>query len=174
MPTLIEEARTYIGKESAVEVACNPVEPSEARRYAQAIMDDDPIYRGDEDSLKRYGGPVAPLFFPTHMFRLALGEKDPLDQSKANPDFDGSSLSATQGLPEIAPIKHLAILNGGSETEFYRFARHGEKVRLKSRYANIVEKQSSSGSMIIVTIESDYIGDNDSVLCRVRRTYLRR
>ena len=58
------------------------------------------------------------------MFRRAFGEPDPLAQSAGNPDYDGSSVSTTQGLPEIEPLKKLSVLNAGTDVEFYRFARH--------------------------------------------------
>jgi hypothetical protein len=170
---LPEAAKRYIGMETAIEVACDPVEPGQVRRYAHATMDADPIY-AHADAEPLYGGAVAPLIFPTHTFRRAFDEADPLAQSAANPDYDGSSVTSTQGLPEIEPIKHLAILNGGASYEFYRYARHGETVKLRSRYADISEKQTSKGPMVLVIIESDYMSGDDELLCRVRRTYIRR
>ena len=170
---LPEAAKRYIGMETAVEMACDPVERGAVRRYAHAIMDSDPIY-AQPDAEQLYGGAVAPLIYPTHMIRRAFDEVDPLEQSAANPDYDGSSVSSTQGLPEIEPLKHLSILNGGASMEFFRYARHGETVKLRSRYADISEKQTSKGSMVLVIIESDYLAGNDELLCRVRRTYIRR
>ncbi len=170
---LPEDAKRYIGVETDVEIACDAVEAGAVRRYAHAIMDSDPIY-AEREAEPRYGGAVAPLLFPMHMFRRPYAQSDPLEQSAQNPDYDGSSVSTTQGLPEIEPIKHLSILNGGASVEFLRYARHGETVKLRSRYADIVEKQSSRGPMVIVTIESDYLAANDELLCRVRRTYIRR
>jgi N-terminal half of MaoC dehydratase len=170
---LPEAAKQYIGLETAVETACGPIESGAVRRYAHANMDSDPIY-AESDAEQRYGGAVAPLIYPTHMFRRAFTDPDPLAQSAANADYDGSSVSSTQGLPEIEPIKHLSILNGGASMEFFRYARHGEMVKLRSRYADISEKQSSKGPMVLVIIESDYLTGNDELLCRVRRTYIRR
>jgi N-terminal half of MaoC dehydratase len=172
VPLLTDDAKAYIGLQTDWEVACDTVEAGAVRRYAQSIMDDNPAYAGAGSP--RYGGAVAPLFFPTHMFRRDFGEPDPLDQGLKNPDFDGSSLSATQGLPEIAPLKKLSILNGGVDVEFFRHARHGETVKLRSRYLDISEKQSSKGAMVIVVIESDYTSGDGELLCRIRRTYLRR
>jgi hypothetical protein len=174
MSILPEAAKQYVGLETEVELACDVVECGAVRRYAQAIMDEDPVFAGGGVALQRFGAAVAPLLFPTHMFRRGFGEPDPLKEGETNPDFDGSGLSSTQGLPAIEPLKHLAILNGGSDIEFYRHAHHGEQVRLRSRYASISEKQSSKGPMVIVIIESDYLNGDDELLCRVRRTYIRR
>ncbi len=174
MSLLTDEVKSYVGVETEMELAGDVVERGAVRRYAQAIMDDDPVFSGDGVALERYGSAVAPLLFPTHMFRRNFGDPDPLKAGETNSDFDGSGLSSTQGLPPIEPLKHLAILNGGSDIEFYRYAHHGETVKLRSRYSSIVEKESSKGPMVIVTIESNYLNGSDELLCRVRRTYIRR
>jgi len=174
MSILPEAAKAYIGMQTEIEIACDVVERGAVRRYAQAIMDDDPAYYGEGPGAERYGDAVAPLIFPTHMFRRPFGAPDPLQEKASDPDFDGSGISTTQGLPEIEPLRHLAVLNGGSDIEFRRYARHGETVKLRSRYADIVEKQTSKGAIVLVFIESDYLGGADELLCRVRRTYIRR
>jgi uncharacterized protein len=60
MPRLTEEIRKYIGMETDLQFACDPVERGAVRRYAQAIMDPDPIYMWDEAVRgTRYAKPVA-------------------------------------------------------------------------------------------------------------------
>ena len=68
MSLLPEAAKAYIGLEATTEIACERVERGAVRRYAQAIMDEDPIFREPCATNARYGGPVAPPIFPTHMF----------------------------------------------------------------------------------------------------------
>ncbi len=108
------------------------------------------------------------------MFRRAFGAPDPLQLRARDPEFDGLGASSAQGLPELEPIKHLALLNGGSEIEFFRYARHGESVRLRSRYADIVEKETSKGPMLFVTIETEYRNGEGELLMSARRTLIRR
>lgn len=174
MPILPEAARAYIGMQSTEEIACDPVERGAVRRYAQAIMDEDPIYWGPCDNNAAYGGPVAPPLYPTHLFRRPFGTPDPIQENARNVDFDGIGATASQGLPEIEPLKGFALLNGGSEIEFYRYARHGETIRLTSRYADIHEKETSKGPMIFVIIESEYRNGAGELLIRTRRTHIRR
>ena len=174
MALLPEAAKRYIGMQSEIEIACDPVERGAVRRYAQAIMDEDPIFSEPCANNARFGGPVAPPLFPTHMFRRAFGKSDPLQDRARDPDFDGLAATSAQGLPELEPMKHLALLNGGSEIEFFRYARHGETVRLRSRYADITEKESSKGAMIFVVIETEYRNGDDELLMKVRRTLIRR
>ncbi len=174
MALLTEGLKKYIGMQSETEVACDPVERGAVRRYAQAIMDEDPIFAEGCANNERFGGPVAPPLFPTHMFRRAFGISDPIQLRARDPEFDGLGATSAQGLPELVPIKHLALLNGGSEIEFFRYARHGETVRLRSRYADIVEKETSKGPMLFVTIETEYRNGEDELLMKVRRTLIRR
>lgn len=171
---LNEAVLKYVGLESETELACDPVEQGAVRRYAQAIMDDDAAYGPAGPANARYGGPVAPPLFPTHMFRRPFGTPDDIQAHANDPNFDGIGAAAAQGLPEIEPLKHLGLLNGGLEVEFIRYARQGEQVRLKSRYASIVEKETSKGAMVIVVIETEYRNQEDALLMRVRRTQLRR
>ena len=167
-------ALKYIGLESQTEIACDPVERGAVRRYAQAIMDEDPIFWAPCENNRLYGGPVAPPLYPTHLFRRPFGTPDPIQENARNPDFDGIGATAAQGLPEIEPLKGSALLNGGTEIEFYRYARHGERVKLKSRYADIYEKATSKGPMIFVVIESEYRTGDEELLIRTRRTQIRR
>ena len=174
MALLPEAAKKYIGMQSETEVACDPIERGAVRRYAQAIMDEDSIFSEPCPNNARFGGPVAPPLYPTHMFRRAFGKPDPLQERAHDPDFDGLASGASSGLPELEPMKHLSLLNGGSEIEFFRYARHGETVKLRSRYADIVEKQTSKGPMIFVTIEAEYRNGADELLMKAPRTLIRR
>ncbi|MGP1676615.1 MAG: FAS1-like dehydratase domain-containing protein [Burkholderiales bacterium] len=174
MALLTEALKKYIGLQSQTETACDPVERGAVRRYAQAIQDEDPIFSETCANNARFGGPVAPPLFPTHMFRRAFGVPDPMQLRARDPDFDGLGATSAQGLPELEPIKHLALLNGGSEIEFFRYARLGETVKLRSRYADIVEKETSKGPMLFVTIETEYRNGDDELLMTTRRTLIRR
>ena len=173
MSILPDSAKAYIGVQSEAEIACECVERGAVRRYAQAIMDDDPIYWKEGEASARYGGPVAPALFPTHMFRRPLGTPDPVQECAHDPNYDGST-KLRGGLPEIEPLKEFSVMNGGSEIEFYRYARHGETVKLHARYVDIFEKSSSKGPMILIISETDYVNGDDELLMRVRHTRIRR
>ncbi|HVZ43597.1 MAG TPA: MaoC family dehydratase N-terminal domain-containing protein [Ramlibacter sp.] len=170
------EVAALVGVWTQAETACDPVEAGAVRRFAQAIMDDDPAYAADAgaDVHSRYGGPIAPPLFPNHMLRRPYGTPDRLhERAGADPDFDGV-VPATESLPPLAAFAHLPVLNGGSEFEFYRYARHGESVAVRQRYASIEEKQTSKGSLIVVVIEAEIRTAADELLLRSRRTLLRR
>ncbi len=89
-----------------------------------------------------------------------------------NPLFDG--IVPVASLPGIKPLSHLASLNGGSEFEFFRYARHGERVSLKLSYADITEKESSKGPMVLVVRQYEFRTDGGELLMRARMTTIRR
>ncbi len=174
MSLLTPELKKCIGLESEIEIACDAVERSAVRRYSQAIMDDDPMYH-DEAATKqsRYGAPVAPPLYPMYSFRREFGTADPIQENAVNPDFDGIVGATVQGLPPL-PLENYALLNAGSEVEFFRYPHHGEKITAKNRYDDIIEKDSRSGPMLLVFIETEYRNADGELLMKVKKTHIRR
>lgn len=170
---LTDEIRGYIGRQSGAVAACDAVEPGAVRRYAQATMADHDLDYAPGAGAGRHGGPVAPPIYPAFMFRRPLGTPDVLSERAADPDFDGLVSSASDGLPEL-PLPGRALLNGGSEIEFFRYARHGEQVTQQSRYADIYERVSKNGPMLFVVVETEYRTSDGELLLRNRKTIIRR
>ena len=174
MPKLNDEIRGYIGMETELQLAFDPVERGAVRRYAQAIMDIDPVYMWPEACEgTRYSKPVAPPLFPNAMLRLPYGDKDLVQERATDPHFDGAVGSSTLGLPPL-PLVGSPLLNGGSEVEMYRLAEHGEPIWLKSRYLDIYEKESSKGTMLMVVIETHFLDRDQKLVMRFRKTQIRR
>ncbi len=175
MALMTREIEALIGARSGVEKACEAVERGAVRRFVQACMDDGALFQGGGGAEpSRYGGPVAPPLFPMNMFRTPFGAPDPFASLAESPDFDGIIGSTAQGLPPLPLPEGIGLLNGGTEVEVYRYALHGEEVTAQSRYASIVEKESSKGPMLIVVIEIDYRNDSGELLLRVKKTQIRR
>ena len=163
---LTDEILAYVGVSSSQEFACDVVERGAVRRYSQAIMDDDRMYWDGAAEGGRYGGPVAPPIFPLDMFRRGFNTADIVQSNVADPDFDGIGPPSGQGLPPIEPLRNFAILYGGSDLEFYRYAKHGERVSVQQSYTSITEKESRKGQMILVTIASEYSTEAGELLVR--------
>ena len=72
------------------------------------------------------------------------------------------------------PLPGRALLNGGSEIEFFRYARHGETVVQRSHYADIYERESKNGAMLFVITETEYRTGGGDLLLRARKTAIRR
>lgn len=175
MALMTPEIERLVGAESGVETACDAVESGAVRRYVQAYMDGDPMFYAPEgERAARHGGPVAPALYPMNMFRRPFGAPDPFAERANDPHFDGIVGSTAQGLPPLPLPKGIGLLNAGTEVEVYRYARHGETVTARSRYASIAEKQSSKGPMLLVVIETEYRTGGGELLLRVKKTQIRR
>jgi hypothetical protein len=132
----------------------------------------------------RYGGPVAPPLFPLTQHRVPFDAVDYVSERSEDPDFDGTRADAAvtpeprpgqkpRALPPL-PLGPLALLNGGSEIELYRYLRHGERLSCKSRYADIFERQTSKGIMVFIVTDIDYLDADGNLVARVKRTTIRR
>jgi acyl dehydratase len=169
------QIQALIGLEGEPQVCCEPVERSEIRRFAQAVMDDDPIFWDDVYAGKtRYGGVVAPPLFPLFAQRRPPDAPDPLASAAADPDFDGFVGLLTTGLPPV-PLPMLPrLLNGGNEVEFYRLPRLGDRITARAKYLDIYEKTGRSGTMVFIVVETRYTNQQDALLLISRVTYIRR
>ena len=171
---LTDEVRKYIGVQTDVQFACDPVEAGAVRRHAQAIMDADPVYMSKEAAAgTRYREPVAPPLFPNVMPRVPFGDPDILQQHANDPGFSGDPGSRAIGLPPL-PISHTSQLNGGTEVELIRNVRHGERVGVRMRYADIYERETSRGWMLFIVIETEYTDQDGKLVLRFRETQMRR
>jgi len=108
------------------------------------------------------------------MFRRAADTPDPFEERASDPHFDGIVGSTAQGLPPLPLPPGTGLLNAGTEIELFRYARIGDTVTAISRYADIVEKTTSKGEMLLVVIETEYRSDGGDLLLRVRKTQIRR
>jgi len=175
MSALSDSLQKYIGMKSTTDFACDSVERGAVRRYAQAIMYEDPIFDQACPNNARYGGPVCPPLFPTHLARRPFGVPDPIQANARNADFDGIvTATSSGGLPTLEPLKGYALLNGGTEIEFFRYARHGEMISQTSSYADITEKETSKGPIVLVVTETEYRNGEGELLIRTMRTQIRR
>jgi hypothetical protein len=157
------EVKALIGAEASPVEACLPVEGSEIRRFHQALVDDAPRHR-DPAAAIRYGGTVAPTGFPVHAFRRPKADPDPLDAME-QPDHDGVDRRLRPGLPEVlVPLKRL--MNGGYEYELYRHARPGERIVLRSRYADIYQRNGRTGPIVFAVIDGTYDTGRGEMLLR--------
>ncbi|UCE31642.1 MAG: MaoC family dehydratase N-terminal domain-containing protein [Burkholderiales bacterium] len=169
-----EDFAEYVGMRGEPLVAAMPLEPDTLRRFAQAIMDTDPLYYdGAYAGSTRYGGLVAPPLYPVHAFRPPPGGADPLDAVREDPDADGSG--GNDGVffgvkPIASPFKRL--LNGGNEIEFYRCLAVGERTVARARYADIRLKQGKSGALLLVVVETEFRTEAGDLLLINRQTLI--
>jgi MaoC dehydratase-like protein len=171
----VADFAALIGAEGPRLTASAPLEADGLRRFVQAVMEDDPVHWDEQEAgASRFGGLVAPPLYPTHALRRAPGSPDPLDRLGDDPDWDGLGAGdGVGGLPPI-PVTFERTLNGGVEAEFFALARVGDVISAQSRYRDIVEKQGSSGPMLIVKVETHYRNQDDQPLARITKTTILR
>jgi acyl dehydratase len=172
---LTPAVRALIGMEGEPQTCWEPVERSEIRRFAQAIMDDDPIFWNDAYAKNtRYGTVVAPPLFPLFAYRSTPGSPDLLADAATDPDFDGFAGLTTTGLPPIHLPQLPRLLNGGNEVELYQLPKLGDHLTARSKYVDIYEKTGRSGTMVFIVIETRYTNQDEALLMISRITLIRR
>ena len=128
--------KSAIGK--TTKTSTMEVEKGHIRRFAQAIGDDNPLYRDEEYAKKsRYEGIVAPPTFPT-----VFG-------------FEGERIM--EGLD----INYARLLHGEQEYEYFGPIRAGDTIRFSTKIVDITEKEGKSGVMDIITTEMTGYNQND-------------
>ncbi|MES3000752.1 MAG: MaoC family dehydratase N-terminal domain-containing protein [Pseudomonadota bacterium] len=164
----------YVGMKGPVKRAHAPLEREMLRRFAQAIMDPDPLYFDELYArTTRYGRLVAPPLYPVHAFRTPAGAPDPLKSVQDDPHADGTHGNDGMlfGLEPIeSPFKRL--LNGGNEIEFLCCLAVHEVCTAQARYASVVLKEGKSGKMLLVDIETEFRNQAAELLLINRQTLI--
>jgi hypothetical protein len=168
MSLINEQVLALVGYESSISEAPDPVERSAVRRFVQASMNQDPAYQASNPTDLE-----APELFPMNMFVRPFGTPDLLSERANDPDFDGAIAASMRSLPEL-PLPSMVRLNGGYEIQIFRRAKVGERVRMKSSYVDITERQGSKGPMVLAVIDTDYFTAEGDPLLRVRNTSIYR
>jgi acyl dehydratase len=172
---LTPAVKALIGMEGEPQTCWEPVERSEIRRFAQAVMDDDPIFWNDAYvKTTRYGTVVAPPLFPLFAYRSTPGSPDLLADAATDPDFDGFAGLTTTGLPPLHLPQLPRLLNGGNEVELYQLPKLGDHLTARSKYVDIYEKTGRSGIMVFIVIETRYTNQDGALLMISRVTLIRR
>jgi hypothetical protein len=137
-------------------------------------MDDDPVYWKQEyATTTKYKGVVAPPLFPLHAFRRAPGTPDPLDRIAGDPNFDGVTRDFGLGLPPVSiPLPRL--LNGGNQVEVCQLACPGDRIRAKSKYVDIYQKEGRSGTLVFILVETVYANQKGEPLLKAVQSHVLR
>lgn len=162
---------SYVGLK-AEPIVSAPLEFDTVRRFAQAIMDNDPSYYDAPFAAGQKEGHVtAPPLYPIHALRRPAGTPDPLEPLTKDPTLDGTGDlgSFLYGLPPI-PMPFKRLLNGGSDIEFCRCLAIGERAVATASYKSIALRKGKSGDMLIVVIETNFKNDRGDDLVTVRQT----
>lgn len=174
MSVTCEDFARYVGMTGPRKRAHMPLERDTLRRFAQAVMDPDPVYYDQAHAAaSMFGQIVAPALYPVHAFRTPADAPDPLVSVQEDPNADGTAGNDGMyfGLEPIqTPFKRL--LNGGNEIEFFRCLAVGEVCVAQARYANVVLKDGKAGQMLLVDIETEFRNEQGDLLLINRQTLI--
>lgn len=106
-------------------------------------------------------------------FCEAIGDDDPRWREEAPPTFVVALGTEAPQLPEALAYGR-GWLNGGDHFEYLEPVRIGDTIRARARLAEVYEKQGSSGGLLFLVFETDYVNQHGRLAVRVRGTRIRR
>ena len=141
--SILEQHRSEIGKESPPR--SEEVETGAIRRFVNALGDHNPLYEDGELARKsRYGGKIAPP-----LFVITFGR-----QRRPQPD---TRLGR-------------AMINAGTEYEFFQPIRPGDVITHTSKLVDVKERMGRLGRMFISVTETTYVNQRGEMVAIARGT----
>ena len=133
----------------AIGVASDPlthdVEKGAIIKFAQAIGDPNPLFNDEQASRQtRYGGLIAP---PTFLRSMAPG---PMRAEVRSP--------------------YPAVLDGGSEWEYFEPVRPGDRITVTVRLVDLYEREGSLGNMLFAVRENRFVNQEGAMVAVARDT----
>jgi acyl dehydratase len=129
--------------------------------FAQAIGATDPVHHDERYArTTRHGGIVAPLLFC-----------QTLTYDDAWPDAlgaDGSPIELNLPIPAVRAV------GGSSEYHVHRLVRPGDVIAVTSTLRSVEEKHGKSGTLFLITIDTDFRDDTGEPVAFERATYIKR
>ena len=121
------------------------------------------------------GEPVTGVVEAGHVkrFAQAIGDPNPRWEKEAPPTF----------LVALAPVSlHLSEaeeygrgwLNGGNRFDYVAPVRIGDRISARGKVADVYEKEGSSGNLLFIIFETNYVNQDGAPVARLRGTMIRR
>ena len=106
-------------------------------------------------------------------FVEAIGDPNPRWASEAPPTFLVALAPASVHLEEAEEYGK-GWLNGGNRFEYFEPVKVGDRITATGRVADVYEKTGSSGSLLFIIFETDYVNRDGQMVARLRGTLIRR
>ena len=121
------------------------------------------------------GPPTQALVEAGHLKRFAEAIEDPNPRwtREAPPTFLVALSPAAYHLEEAEEYGK-GWLNGGNRFEYLEPVKVGDRITATSRVADVYEKTGSSGSLLFIIFETDYVNQEGRTVARLRGTAIRR
>ncbi|HXL77869.1 MAG TPA: MaoC family dehydratase N-terminal domain-containing protein [Candidatus Eisenbacteria bacterium] len=131
------------------------------------------------DRLRARIGSTAPSITATveagHLKRFteAIGDHDPRWLKEAPPTFLVALAPPSMHLAEAEEYGK-GWLNGGNRFEYLEPVKVGDRITATGRVADVYEKTGSSGSLLFIIFETEYVNQHGRTVARLRGTGIRR
>ncbi|HZQ50069.1 MAG TPA: MaoC family dehydratase N-terminal domain-containing protein [Candidatus Dormibacteraeota bacterium] len=121
------------------------------------------------------GEPVVSIVEAGHLRRFAeaIGDPNPRWLTEAPPTFLVALAPASYHAPEAEQYGR-GWLNGGNRFELVEPVRAGDEITATTRIADVYEKSGSSGNLLFIVFETEYVNQHGATVGRVRGTAIRR
>ena len=106
-------------------------------------------------------------------FAEAIDDPNPRWAAEAPPTFLVALAPATEHLSEAEEYGK-GWLNGGNRFEYFEPVKVGDRINATGRVADVYEKTGSSGSLLFIIFETDYVNQHGRLVAKLRGTMIRR
>jgi acyl dehydratase len=106
-------------------------------------------------------------------FAEAIGDPNPRWLAEAPPTFLVALVPVSVHLAEAEEYGK-GWLNGGNRFEYVEPVRVGDRITATGKLADVYEKTGSSGSLLFIIFETEYVNQHGRPVARLRGTAIRR
>jgi hypothetical protein len=106
-------------------------------------------------------------------FAEAIGDPNPRWTREAPPTFLVALAPASLHLAEAEEYGK-GWLNGGNRFEYFEPVKVGDRITATGRVADVYEKTGSSGSLLFIIFETEYVNQDSRTVAKLRGTAIRR
>jgi hypothetical protein len=106
-------------------------------------------------------------------FAEAIGDPNPRWKSQAPPTFLVALASASMHLDDAEEFGK-GWLNGGNRFEYFAPVMIGDQITARSHVADVYDKAGSSGDLLFIIFETEYVNQRGERVARLRGTAIRR
>ena len=121
------------------------------------------------------GPPVTAVVEAGHVRRFAeaIGDSNPRWTREAPPTFLVALAPVSLHLAEAEEYGH-GWLNGGNRFESIEPVKVGDRITATGKVVDVYEKTGSSGSLLFIIFETEYVNQHGRPVARLRGTAIRR
>ena len=121
------------------------------------------------------GPPITATVEAGHLKRFAeaIGDQNPRWLQEAPPTFLVALAPTSMHLAEAEEYGK-GWLNGGNRFEYLEPVKVGDRITATQRVADVYEKSGSSGSLLFIIFETEYVNQHGRTVAQLRGTGIRR